>query len=117
MLRSILTIKRSKAFLSGLVIAAATGISPAAARDISTNAVLGKMDAKDRYPFIAGIIEGIAYHRYAAFNKDSAGMNCIYDWFYDGQKTIDVIYVALGKFPDHPPAAVIAALAKKECPE
>lgn len=99
------------------MISAVVGIQPSYARDLSAHAMLGKMDIKEHYPFIAGIIEGVAYHRYVAGNKDSVAMNCIYDWFYDGEKTIDVVYVALGKFPDHPPAAVIAALAKKECPE
>ncbi len=87
--------------MSGAVISAVVGIAPSYARDLSANAMMGKMDADDHYPFIAGMIEGIAFHRYTIGNKDSAGMNCIYDWFYEDKDALDTIYAALGKFPDY----------------
>ena len=76
------------------------------------------MSPGERYTFIAGMVEGIAFHRYTVGDKDTAAMNCVYDWFYkghNGQKTIDVIYAALGEYPDYPPVAVIAALANRKC--
>ena len=73
------------------------------------------MTPDEHFPFVAGMIEGIAYHRYVSGNKDAAGMNCIYDWFYKNDKTIAAIYVALAEYPEHPPAAVVAALANKNC--
>lgn len=106
-----------KVSISAFALSIILGATPSYAVDLSAHAMLGKMDPNDHYTFVAGMIEGIAYHRYAAFNKDSAGMNCIYDWFYDGQRTIDVIYAAFARFPDHPPAAVLAALAERECPQ
>lgn len=86
--------------------------------DLSKHAMMSEMDSRERYAFVAGIVEGIAFHRYTAGDKDTAAMNCVYDWFYKGhndQKTIDVIYVALAEYPDYPPAAVIAALANRKC--
>ena len=83
--------------------------------DLARHPVLGSMASSEHFPFVAGIIEGIAYHRYVSGNKDAAGMNCIYDWFYKNDKTIAAIYVALAEYPEHPPAAVVAALANKNC--
>lgn len=86
--------------------------------DLSKHKMMSRMTPEERYSFIAGIVEGIAYHRYTAGDKDSAAMNCVYDWFYkgsDGERTIDVIYAAFGKYPDYPPAAVVAALANRKC--
>lgn len=77
--------------------------------------MLGKMDPDERYPFIAGIIEGIAYHRYKAGGKDSQAMNCVYDWFYDDAKAVDQIYESFAEFPDYPPASVIDALVSRKC--
>jgi hypothetical protein len=92
---------------------------PAFAAETEPGGMVGAMKAEERYPFVAGIIEGIAYHRYVLGEKDTAAMNCVYDWFYKGdgtgRKTIEIIYLALAEYPDHPPAAVIVALANKKC--
>ncbi|MFG1342498.1 hypothetical protein [Xanthobacter autotrophicus] len=74
-----------------------------------------ELGATERYSYIAGVVEGLAVARYLKDSKKPAGMNCIYDWFYDDKKTIDAIYVAFGQYPDFPPGAVIAALAKQKC--
>lgn len=94
--------------------------SKAEVPDLSSHGLLSKMTPEERYSFVAGVVEGVAFHRYTIGNKDKAAMECVYDWFYekhDGQRTIDLIYVAFGKFPDYPPAAVVAALAKRKCGE
>ena len=98
-----------------MLFAMVTGVNFATAQDISGNAMMGKMKPNERYPFIAGVIAGLAFARYVAGGKDSQGMYCIYDWFYKNEKTYDTIHAALVKFPDHPPASVISALAKKKC--
>lgn len=94
------------------------GYSPAVADerpDLSSHSMMSKMKPEEWYPFVAGIVEGVAFHRYTVGDKDTAGMNCIYDWFYKQDGTLDTIYSAFGKYPDYPPAAVVAALAKRKC--
>lgn len=81
----------------------------------SRHSMLGKLPEKDWYPFVAGMIEGVAFHRYMAMGKDAALMNCIYDWFYKEDGALKSIYAALNQFPDYPPASVVNALAKKKC--
>lgn len=95
-------------FLTGLP-------SAAGATDFTAGIVMSKMKPEERYPFIAGVIEGLAYSRFAKDNKKTEGMGCIYDWFYKDPKTIDVIYAAFGRYPDHLPGAIIGALASRKC--
>ena len=112
-------IAKVKVAASGLLIGVALGVHPAWAErpDLSNHAMLGKMEIDDHYPFIAGIVEGIAYHRYKAGGKDSTTMNCVYDWFYDDKTAVDQIYFSFGEFPDYPPASVIDALVSRKCGE
>ncbi|MBU2527606.1 MAG: hypothetical protein KKC03_13495 [Bacteroidetes bacterium] len=83
--------------------------------DFTAKTVMEKMDNTERYAFIAGVVEGLAYARYLNGDKDAEGMKCVYDWFYEGDKTIERIYAAFGEFGDYPPAAVVNALTKKVC--
>lgn len=110
-----------RVYLILICIVSGAPMSLAEEASLANDSMLGKMSAEQRLPFVAGIVEGLAFHRYASGGKDSAGMNCIYDWFYEGdgtgRRTLDVIYVALAEYPKHPPAAVIWALAKKKCGE
>lgn len=106
--------------ISSLLVCLVAGapLSVAQEPDLSAHRILSKMSHEERYPFVAGIVEGIAFHRYTVGNKDKAAMDCVYDWFYkghSGQRTIDVIYAAFGQYPDYPPAAIVEALARKKC--
>jgi hypothetical protein len=74
-----------------------------------------KMTVEQRYTFIAGVVEGLAYARFASDGKETAGMNCIYRWFYDDAKVADLIEEAFRKYPSFTPGAVVAALAKRKC--
>lgn len=74
-----------------------------------------KMQAGDRYPYIAGVIEGLAYARYERDGKKIEGMECIYDWFYEKPETINLIYAAFGRYSEFTPGAIIGALVNKSC--
>jgi hypothetical protein len=89
--------------------------TPANATDFTAGVVMEKMTADQRYSFLAGIIEGLAYARFASDGKETSGMKCIYGWFYDDPKVTDLIYAAFKKFPDYTPGAVVAVLAKRKC--
>lgn len=88
-----------------------------AKNDFTAKAVMEKMKVEERYPYIAGVVEGLAYARYVRDDKKTAGMECIYDWFYEKPGTLDMIYAALGRYGDFPPGAIIAGLAKQNCGE
>ncbi|PWE54998.1 hypothetical protein DEM27_16205 [Metarhizobium album] len=79
--------------------------------------VMKEMDEVQRYTYLAGVIEGLAVARYMKDGKQSAGMNCIYDWFYDDKSTVDTIYAAFRKYGTYPPGSVVDVLAKQKCGE
>jgi hypothetical protein len=109
--------------LSGLVIAAVVGIHPAQAQDMTAGLILEKMQPEERFAYINGIVEGMAYARFrkdtiATGSKDEAGMKCIYGWYYTGDgKTHARIEAAFRKFSDHMPSVIIGTMVKKECGE
>lgn len=74
-----------------------------------------KMEAKERYAFVAGIVEGLAMARYMSDGKKPEGMKCIYDWFYENPETIRTVYAAFEKYPDYPPGTVVDVLTRKTC--
>ena len=106
--------KTSKAILALLPVVAGA-ITPASATDFTARVVMEKMPAEQRFPFISGIIEGTAYARYLRDDKRTDGMLCIYNWFYQDPKAIELIYAALDKFGDYTPGAVVGTLADQHC--
>lgn len=87
----------------------------AEATDLTAGVVMEKMTSEQRSSYIAGIIEGLAYARYAKNGKADQGMKCIYQWFYEKDGTLRKIHAAFDRFKDYLPGAVIAAMIEKEC--
>ena len=87
----------------------------AGAADFTAGVVVTKMSEGDRYPFIAGIVEGLAYARYKKDGDSTDGMKCIYDWFYETKSRPQEILDTFKRFTDYTAGAVIAAMAEKEC--
>lgn len=100
---------------AALALPLATLPAGAGATDFTAGVVMEKMDTKQRFSFVAGVVEGLAYARYAKDGKQTNGMKCIYDWFYEKDDTTQKIYAAFDRFKDYLPGAVIAALVEKEC--
>ena len=87
------------------------------ATDFTAGVVMTEMEQSDRLPFVAGIIEGLAYSRFIKDGQQTDGMGCIYDWFYEADARIMQIYQAFESFPEHLPGAVVAAMVERECGE
>ena len=108
--------------LTAALILSGAAVREALATDFTADVVMEKMDANDRYPYISGIVEGLAYARFQHDNehlegdkKTTVGMKCIYDWFYEKQHALDLIYLAFGKYPTYTPGAIISNLIKQDC--
>lgn len=101
------------AVIAGIAIVA----GPAASETPMTAGVIAeRMELEDRFPFAAGLVEGIAFNRYQMGSQDVQAMTCIFDWFYSGQRRTDLIFEAFGRFPDFTAGAVVAALTNRACP-
>ena len=122
MLRKSLIAKRTKAFLSGMVITAALGIQPSYAAGLTAGDVLKEMPTNEFVVYVAGMVEGFAYAR---FRKDSieagrkveTGMQCFRDFYLTNPKIILMIEDAFRQHAQHSPSVVLAAMLKKECGE
>lgn len=87
----------------------------AAQTTMTAGVVMEMMPQADRYPFVSGIIEGLAYARYVKDGKKTDGMGCIYDWFYKKKGRIQDIYQAFDRFKEHLPGTIVATMVAKEC--
>jgi len=108
-----------KTAAAGVALAVGTAIAavPAAAETAMTAGVIvERMPQEDRFPYAAGLVEGIAFGRYQLGGQDVAAMECIFDWFYavDGRTTL--VFEAFEQFPDYTAGAVVAALTNRACP-
>lgn len=79
--------------------------------------IMSKMDGKERFAFVSGVVEGLAMARFMRDGKKPEGMKCIFDWFYKEPATIDTVYAAFQRYPDYPPGTVVDLLAKRKCGE
>lgn len=96
-------------------LVAAIVASDAPAQTMTAGVIMEKMDGRERYTYVAGVVEGIAHARFIKDNKDTKGRACINAWFYDDKDTIQKIYEAFQKYPGVLPGAVVGALAATKC--
>lgn len=92
------------------------GVNAAHAEQLNAGAIETHLDAANRYAFMSGVVEGLAYARYVKDGKQPDGMACIYRWFYaDG--TAPKVEEAFKKFPDYMPGPIILAMTQQACGE
>lgn len=83
--------------------------------EFTAGVVLDKLDARERYVFIAGIVEGFAHARFEADGGDPGGRSCIYRWFYEDKAAAGNIEQAFGLYRDRLPGSVVGALIQMRC--
>ena len=89
----------------------------AQARDLNAGFVLEKMETKQRYGYVSGIVEGLAFSRLLRPTPDKVGSRCIYDWYYGNAEHWKLITAFFKRHPDKPAAALLYVMLKKECGE
>ena len=110
--------RKIKALIGGQLLFIGIFAAPAInANDFTAEKVMKQLDAKERYVYLAGVVEGLAIARYMKDGKQKTGMECIYGWFYDDKKTVDLISAAFEKYPSFPPGSVVDVLVKRKCGE
>lgn len=115
MLRSLLG--KSSQTCGAAAVALSTLLSGnAQAESLSAGFVVNDMQPDEQYTYVAGIAEGLAYMLFVADGRaEEPGMRCVYQWFYEEDGTIENIWAAFQRFPDHLPGAVMAALIQRRC--
>lgn len=125
-MRNITTANTGKSigYIAAIAVPMLCAATPAHPQAMTAEVIMTKMTEKERYTYVAGVVEGLAYARYRSDNRDvsgenknATGMACVYDWFYKKEASWTHITQAFTKFGSHYPGAVVAALIRKECGE
>lgn len=87
------------------------------ARSLDAGFVLKKMEVEQRYSYVAGVIEGLAFSRWLQDKPDDTGLKCIYDWYYkDGDNTNwKNVATVFEKYPNQKVGTILHALIKRDC--
>lgn len=108
---------RTAAAGAALATGAAIAALPVAADTAMTaGSIAERMPQEDRFPYAAGLVEGIAFGRYQMGGQDVAAMTCIFNWFYEGDGKTLLVFEAFERFPDYTAGAVVSALTNRVCP-
>jgi hypothetical protein len=99
---------KSAALLACFAVAAA---HPAAA--ITASDVMDKMDQKQRFGYLSGLVDMMSYQ--ALLAGDRARAECISNAFYKRNDMSMRILEAFGKYPAKAPEGLVVVLMKREC--
>ena len=108
-----------------LVCASALGLSGLAGQAIAhdpipederlTNSVVLQWEEVEQRLWLRGLALGIASGISLADSDTGA---CVSDWYFDDEaQSFANVRANMERFPDHLPQAVIAAMARRACPE
>jgi hypothetical protein len=97
------------------VSALALLVSVQVAMAITAEDVMKKMSKEERFSYLTGLIDMLAYQTAAAGN--SAKASCINNVYYRDGKDVawKNLYDAFDNFSDRQPAIIVALLVKKAC--
>lgn len=114
---------RNTAAVVGVILAVAIPVAVRADAPMTAGLIMEKMQPKERYAYVSGIVTGMAYARFrkdtiASGSMDERGMTCIHAWFSKGDgSTYAMLEATLRENGKYTPAVIIATLLKKECGE
>lgn len=102
-----------------MILAAAAFLSSGKeAAALTAEDVLNRMNDDERFAYISGLVDGLAFARWTAEKPDNTGMQCIYDWYYGGNTAVrETIQTWLTRHQDKPVDALMYVLIKRECGE
>lgn len=98
----------------------AGGLSAVAndATALTANEVMNNMKDGERFAYVSGIVDGLAYARWLRDQPDSTGTKCIYGWYYSGQEENRILVLDwFERHPDKHADQLMYVLIKKECGE
>ena len=96
---------------AALLVCFALAAHPAAA--ITARDVMEKMEQKERFSYLTGLIDMMSYQVLLAGDRVRA--ECISKAFYSRNDMSVRILETFSKYPDKAPEGLVAALMKREC--
>jgi hypothetical protein len=89
--------------------------NPGSGDVMTAGTILTQFNTRERAAYLAGIIEGLAYARYAQDERAIEGRDCIYNWYYRDPQALRSIFAAFDRYPDALPGRLVGALANTAC--
>jgi len=77
--------------------------------------VITDMGDNERAGYMTGMADMLVYLEYAKGNNERG--QCIYDWFYKDEGTIEKLGDYFAKYDSKPPEGIMVILSKRACPE
>jgi hypothetical protein len=77
------------------------------------------LSAEEQTHYVAGVVEGLAFARWIADDRDATGMNCIWSWYLgsDTQARFNQQMTMFDRHPDQQVSTLMYALIREECGE
>lgn len=106
--------------LSAMILASVAFL--AAGKDaaaLTASEISENMSTDEQVAYISGVVEGLAFARWMADDRDTAGSQCIWDWFLHSDQTVR-INAQMDWFEQHSDQQVstlMYALIREECGE
>jgi len=87
------------------------------ASELNAGAVMSKMNTDQRFSYVSGVIEGLAYSRWQRDKPDETGMKCIHNWYYQdkAKRWESTIIPVFERYKDKSVGAILYVLTKKKC--
>ncbi|CUH99080.1 hypothetical protein PHA8399_01196 [Leisingera aquaemixtae] len=77
------------------------------------------MSAEEQNAYISGVVEGLAFARWLADERDETGMQCIWNWYLhsDQRARFNAQMDWFEKHPEQQVSTLMYALIREECGE
>lgn len=95
-----------------LITLTVIALLPLKAHAVTAGDVLDRMDADERFGFMNGALDMLAYELSRAGQGDKTA--CVYDWYFRGNGPSEVVAV-FDNHKDLPAVAIIRTLADRHC--
>ena len=94
-------------------------ISSGPASALTVEEIRANLTTQEQTHYVTGVVEGLAFARWIAENRDATGMNCIWGWYLgDDQRAVFEAQMAMfDKHPDQQVSTLMYALIREECGE
>lgn len=86
---------------------------------LTAQEVTEQMSAEEQSAYISGVVEGLAFARWLADDRDDTGMQCIWNWYLNPDQRAR-FNAQMDWFEEHPNQQVstlMYALIREECGE
>jgi len=85
---------------------------------LTADDVLNKMTGDERFAYVSGLVDGLAYARWLSDKPDETGMQCIHNWYYQGgEERSNLVHQWFSRHLNKPADALLYVFIKRECVE